>query len=87
MLEAETTEHVPMRCPRHLIHRNALLDRVNNLFSELSSKSDTDTVRILLYGNEELDDKSNRKIIEATICFLEKTGRFDIPFMSNDPTS
>ena len=85
MLEAETTEQFLVHCPRHLIHRNALLDRVNNLFSELSSKSDT--VRILLYGNEELDDKSQRKIIEATICFLEKTGRFDIPFMSNDPTS
>ena len=79
MLEAEATEHFLLRCPCHLIHRNALLESKKFVLG-IIIKIWYWTVRILLYGIEELDEKSNKKIIEATICFWEKTGRFYLTF-------
>ena len=49
--------------------------------------SDNNLISLLLYGNDKLDDRKNRKILMSTIRFIEDSHRFDEQFFYNLPAS
>ena len=73
---AETTEHFLLYCPIFNTHRKRLMETVNPIIFKLNLHPNTSLDKILLYGNELLDDSENKAILEATLMFITDTGRF-----------
>ena len=74
----EDTEHFLLHCHSYQLQRNSLLSRVQSvlLSCDLSDLSNVELVSILLYGDERLNFESNKKIIKATLDFIESAKRF-----------
>ena len=75
----EDTEHFLLLCPCFDVHRRDLLAGIyalirpfgyGNLANEL-------LLQLLLYGDKDFPDSLNRHILELTLHFIHKTGRFD----------
>ena len=75
----EDTEHFLLLCPSFDIQRRDLLAGVSELlrpFAQINSLSDNVLTQILLYGNRDLSNEVNKSILELTLNFIHKTGRF-----------
>ena len=73
----EDTEHFQLHCSSYYLQRNSLLSCVQAvlLSGGLASLSNRELVSILLYGEERLHFESNKKIIKATLDFIESSKR------------
>ena len=80
LLEAETNEHFLLRCPLFSSQGRLLLD---NFPTDLSSLSDSEKTRALLYGHESLTYYANQELIKNTIHFLKTSKRFDMPLIGH----
>ena len=81
---SETVEHFLLYCPFFSSLRLELFEKLRRIISLLTFISSYYTCNLLLYGNPEYDDYTNRKIIESTISYIIATNRFDQPFFSTD---
>ena len=75
----EDTEHFLLLCPSFDIQRRDLLAGVSvalRPFVEINSLSNNVLVQLLLYGDKNLSSDVNRSILELTLDFIHKTGRF-----------
>ena len=75
----EDTEHFLLLCPSFDIQRRDLLAGVSvalRPFVEIDSLSNNVLVQLLLYGDKNLSNDVNRSILELTLDFIHKTGRF-----------
>ena len=75
----EDTEHFLLLCPSFDIQRRDLLAGVSvalRPFVEIDSLSNNVLVQLLLYGDKNLSSDVNRSILELTLDFIHKTGRF-----------
>ena len=76
----EDTEHFLLLCPSFDVQRRDLLAEVSQLvrpFVQINSLSNTVLIKLLLYGDKDLSDNINKNILELTLNFIHKTGRFD----------
>ena len=76
----EDTEHFLLLCPSFGVQRRDLLAEVSQLvrpFVQIISLSNTVLIKLLLYGDKDLPDNINKNILELTLNFIHKTGRFD----------
>ena len=76
----EDTEHFLLLCPSFDVQRRHLLAGVSVLlqqFVEINSLPSDVLVQILLYGDKNLSNESNKGILEMTLVFIHNTGRFD----------
>ena len=76
----EDTEHFLFLCPSFDVQRRDLLAEVSQLvrpFVQINSLSNVVLMNLLLYGDNDLSDNMNKDILELTLNFIHKTGRFD----------
>ena len=52
------------------------MNSVNTVFENFHSLSDNFKRDILLYGDPQLDEKTNKFILEATLDYIKNTERF-----------
>jgi hypothetical protein len=75
----EDTEHFLLLCPSFDIQRRDLLAGLSELlrpFVQIDSLSNNDIIQILLYGGKDLSKDVNKNMLELTLNFIHKTGRF-----------
>ena len=75
----EDTEHFLLLCPSFDIQRRDLLAGVSvalRPFVEIDSLSNDVLAQLLLYGDKNFSSDVNRSILELTLDFIHKTGRF-----------
>ena len=76
-LGPESTIHYLLYCPFFNAHRNELMKIVRPILNELTENVDDLILsNILLYGKKTLNPVQNRKILNATLNYIRKTGRF-----------
>ena len=76
----EDVEHFLLFCPSFDVQRRDLLAGVSQLvrpFVQIDSLSNVVLVKLLLYGDKDLSEKSNENILELNLHFIHKSGRFD----------
>ena len=76
----EDTEHFLLLCPSFDVQRRDLLAGVSQLVRplvQINSLSNIVLIKLLLYGDKDLSDNINKNILELTLNFIHKTGRFD----------
>ena len=68
-----------MLCPSFDAQRRDLLAGVFNLVRPFgyNNLSNEVLMQLLLYGDEDLPNDLNRNILDLTLQFIHKTGRFD----------
>lgn len=76
-LEPETTAHFFLRCPAYLNQRAILLSKLRSAINTgLPDQNDIMFTNILMYGSNVYDAATNRSILNATLIFIENSGRF-----------
>ena len=75
----EDTEHFLLLCPSFDAQRRDLLAGVFDLVRPFgyNNLSNEVLMQLLLYGDEDLPNDLNRNILDLTLQFIHKTGRFD----------
>ena len=75
----EDTEHFLLLYHSFDILRRDLLAGVSNLlqpFAQMNSFSNSALLQLLLYGDKDLSDDINKDILQLTLSFIHRTGRF-----------
>ena len=75
----EDTEHLLLLCPSFDLLRRDLLAGVSNLirpFAQINTFSKSALIQLLLYDDKDLSDDINKDIIQLTLNFIHRTGRF-----------
>ena len=75
----EDTEHFLLLCPSFDTQRRDLLAGVSELvqpLAQIDSLSRNVLLQLLLYGDKDFPDDVNKIILQLTIDFIHKTGRF-----------
>ena len=75
----EDTEHFLLLCPSFNLLRRDLLAGVSTLirpFAQINGFSNSALIQLLLYGDNDLSDDINKDIIQLTLNFIHRTGRF-----------
>ena len=75
----EDTEYFLLLCPSFYVQRRDLLAEISQLlqpFVQINNLSNTALIKLLLYGDKDYSDSINKGIIQLTINFIHKTGRF-----------
>ena len=81
----ESTTHFLLKCPLFDVHRELLMDIVSPIASVQSNISDESSVtNILLYGSKALNPTQNNEILNATLAYVQNTGRFANWIKRND---
>ena len=76
----EDTEHFLLLCPSFDLQRRDLLAGIVELlrpFVQIASLSNDALTQLLLYGDQDLSNDLDKNILELTLRFIHKTGRFD----------
>ena len=76
----EDTEHFLLFCPSFDVQQRDLLAGVSKLvrpFVQINSLSNIVLIKLLLYGDKDLSENIYKNILELTLNFIHKTGRFD----------
>ena len=76
----EDAEHFLLLCPSFDVQRRDLLAGVPQLvrpFVQINSLSNVVLIKLLLYGDKDRSDNIDKNILELTLNFIHKTGRFD----------
>ena len=73
----ESTLHFLTRCPMFNNQRHELLASISPMTNKIHANlHDQTLVQTLLYGNKNLNQLQNQKILEATLSYIRDTGRF-----------
>ena len=75
----EDTEYFLLLCPSFDVQRRDLLAEISQLlqpFVQINNFSNIVLIKLLLYGDKDFLDSINKSIIQLTINFIHKTGRF-----------
>ena len=76
----EDAEHFFLLCPSYYNYRRDLLARISVVlrpFIQVSTLSNKLLLQLLLYGDKDLPSDINKHVLEHTLEFIHKTGRFD----------
>ena len=75
----EDTEHFLLLCPSFDVQLRDLLAEILQLlqpFVQINNLSNIVLIKLLLYGDKDFSDSINKSILQLTINFIHKTGRF-----------
>ena len=75
----EDTEHFLLLWPSFDAQRRDLLAEISQLlqpFVQINNLSNIVLIKLLLYGDKDFSDSINKSILQLTINFIHKTGRF-----------
>ena len=74
-LSSETTVHFLLHCPNFVEQRRELFHTLNPLLNNMRFLDDELLVRLLLYGDDIFEFRSNQSILKATIDFIRRSAR------------
>ena len=78
----ETTEHFLLKCLLFKKSRDELFSTINPLLlskiKNLPSLENSDMVKLLLYGSDDLTLPENQLILTAVIKYIQQTERFKV---------
>ena len=80
-LEPETTSHFLLRCHLFQVERTNLLNDIKEIDERIISDNTSNLYQILLYGNENYNHDTNKKILLSTIKFCIDSKRFDMSLL------
>ena len=66
----ENTEHYLLQCSNFTVERLVLFDKLRTLHITLIPLNPSHLIRVLLYGDQNAADHTNREILNAVINFL-----------------
>ena len=76
-LEDKTSVHYFLCCPRYHAQRNNFLSKISELMgSDVSVVPNDHLIHILIYGSNVFNIICNKLIIEQSILYIKKSGRF-----------
>ena len=82
-LEPETTSHFLLRCHLFQVERTTLLNDIKEIDERIISDNTSMLDQILLYGNDNYNHDTNKKILLSTIKFCIDSKRFEMPLLQN----
>ena len=80
-LEPEATSHFLRRCHLFHVERATLLNDIKEIDERVISDNASNLDQTLLYGNENYNHETNKKILLSTIKFCVDSNRFDTPLL------
>ena len=75
----ESAEHFLLHCPNFSIYRCSLFDSLRQNEICILPYSSSYLVKILLFGNDKFNIKTNKNILTSVIDFIIQSKRFDGP--------
>ena len=76
-LEPETAYHFFLRCHLFQVERTTLLNDIKEVDEHIISDNTSNLDQIVLYGNENYNHDTNKKILLSAIKFCIDSKRFD----------
>ena len=77
-IEDETPVHYFLCCPRFASQRTILLSKISEIVaSDISVLPKDHIVQLILYGSNVFNSIANKLILEQSITFIKKSGRFN----------
>ena len=76
-LESESTTHFFLRCQNFTDLRKCLMNELIKIDSCILTLDEKSLTKLLLYGDDRYDCKTNKSIILASINFIHSSRRFD----------
>jgi len=77
-LDDETSEHFFLCCPLYRIQRNDLLSKISDIIgSDISVLPNDHLYHLLIFGSNVYNSICNKQILEESISFIKKSGRFN----------
>ena len=80
-MEIESVSHFFLRCLNYNNLRIELMNELMIIDPNLLQYNDIYLTETLLYGDKNLSHEMNSKIIDLSISFIKKSGRFDGPLL------
>ena len=80
-LEPETTSHFLLRCYLFQVERTTLLNDIKVINERITSDHTSNLDQILLYGNENYNHDTNKKILLSTIKFCADCKKIEMPLL------
>ena len=80
-LEPETTSHFLLRCHLFQVESTTLLSDIKEIDERIISNNTSMLDQILLYGNDNYNHDTNKKILLYTIKFCIDSKRFEMPLL------
>ena len=80
-LEPETTSHFLLCCHLFQVERTTLLNGIKKVDEHIISDNTCNLDQILLYGNENYNHDTNKKILFSTIKFCIDSKRFGMSLL------
>ena len=78
-METESVSYFFIRCLNYTNLRFDLMNELRTIDSNLLQYNDECLTKTLLYGDKNLSRNTNSKILNSSMSFIIKTGRFDGP--------
>ena len=79
--DIETTSHFFLHCPNYLHERQTLLNTIKEIDITILDLNDNELTNVLLYGKHSLENGSNTCILNATMKYITRSKRFDVPLL------
>ena len=80
-LESESTTHFFLRCQNFTDLRKCLMNELIKTDSCILTLDEKSLTKLLLYGDDRYDYKTNKSVILASINFIHYSRRFDVQLM------
>ena len=75
----ESSTHFLLQCPSYINERYTLMSNLNRIDPQISQTSLQLLTNTLLFGNSPYSGKTNIRILNATIDYIQLTKSFDEP--------
>ena len=76
-LESELTTHFFLRCQNFADLRKCLMNKLIKIYSCILTLDEKSLTKLLLYGDDRNNCKTNKSLILASINFIHSSRRFD----------
>ena len=80
-IETESTKHFLLHCANFSIQNRTFFDQLTELNIDILTRNDNYIVKTLLLGQQDFDNATNKKLLQATVDFIIATERFDCPLL------
>ena len=78
-IDTGSTEQFLLHCPQFINERRTFLSTVGDINYKFLENTDSNLIKVLLFGNTSFDITDTTKTLNATINFILLTKRFDKP--------
>ena len=75
-LDIEDTSHYLLHCHHFVQHHIDLMNSVNSVLENFIFLPNNIKIDVLLFGDSRLEESKNKFILESTLSYIKRTGRF-----------